>query len=412
MVVQYITVACTAYLLRCAWGLVAVAWLSGNLVLAQIEPGRNFDHPFMLDHYFVSGAVLDDGSFALAGTAIVPAAGADGATAQFEVQAFSRFGRPLGTPFVAAPIGGEGGIGALGDRYFVTWRHTASESTFATLLSRTGAVLTAPFAWPNSAAAFYEQYYRYGATPAHAFLQVTYRDSGQTLFGHPILTPTVEAHDASARPLGHPARIGGFLQAVGIDGGGRFVAVEELCPAAASSPAQCGRGVQLFSPGGKAEGALIQDGVPQEVGDDGLLNSEAIVAVAPDGEFLLLWLADVFSDHSTIRGRLFDPYGAPVSEPFSPLHPENQTFAGVSALGMSKGRFLLSWEVGTADEVANIYIYALGRCGLSQPLIIHNIFTDGFVVATNAAGLGMVAWTAIDQQTNAHSGRISLFTAE
>ena len=71
---------------------------------AGIVLGPDTDLPFLADHYFVSVAVLEDGSFALGGTTTVePDGNPQDGHPQFQVQAYSPEGAPLGEPFIPQP---------------------------------------------------------------------------------------------------------------------------------------------------------------------------------------------------------------------------------------------------------------------------------------------------------------------
>ncbi len=152
------------------------------------------------------------------------------------------------------------------------------------------------------------------------------------------------------------------------------------------------------------------NGVPQGVGDDGSVNSQTVVSVAPDGKFLLVWVADTFSvNHQTVHGRLFDRHGVALREAFRPFHPEGVGFGDFFASGLSDGRFLLSWVASKGTGIDSIYVYEVSDGRLSRPLIVRGIFDVGFFVAVNTVGQGIVTWTANDQKTGDLSGRVSLF---
>jgi hypothetical protein len=400
----------TAVVVCCA------AWLGGSSAAAAISAGPVVSMPFMVEHYYVSAAVLDDGSFALAGTTVVADSSPQGSHPQFEVEFFSATGRALPDRLVPQPVGDEGGIGSLGDHYFVSWRRTLAERSFADLVGGDGVPLASASPWLNSQADFYQQFYRYGAGPAHAFLPVTFRSEGATLFGDAIETPMVIAYNASARPLGHAAGLAsGLLDDAGIDGGGRIITVESRCPGSATSWEQCARGIQIFRPFGGLETSWLTDGVPAWLDARGNATSHAEVAAAQDGSFLVVWAAGVFTDTPSILARLFQVDGAPASEVMQVAQrsPSNLGgYGGLMTLGLQDGHFALSWVASTSANATEISVVELSETRVSPTLTVAASSAGTYVLSLNPTGHGILAWISVDPQTGALSGSAEAITAD
>ncbi len=101
---------------------------------AKIVVGPEMGNALLPVIFPANVAVLEDGSFAIGGTTIIPSTDGypqDG-HGQFVVQTYSPAGNPLGAPFMpeltANPPADNGGIGSLGDHYFVSWQGSALSS--------------------------------------------------------------------------------------------------------------------------------------------------------------------------------------------------------------------------------------------------------------------------------------------
>ncbi len=281
------------------------------MATAQVSIGPDVKVQFMTEAYDVSVAVLDDGSFALAGTTVVADSSPAGGHAQFEVQRYTADGSPYGTAYVPSPLGDDGSVGSLGDHYFVSWRQTPRNKSFATLLSSDGKMEDETFRWINSQAEYYALDYRYSGAPGHAFLPVTYTAVGSDEFGNPIYIPRIQAFGSNGQPLGHPAALFGKPGTISIDdtamaGDGRYVVVEDLCYDQEGPLRNCGSGFQIFRSSGRPETDFLTESVPTSIAPDGTLNGQISVAINLDG-LLMLWVNGISTPHTKLLLALSPP---------------------------------------------------------------------------------------------------------
>ena len=389
---------------------ILAAILGASAARADILVGPEIDLPFLAGSNFPSLALLDDGSFAIAGCQFV------------QVQAYSRNGLPAGTPFLAEPISLYGGVGSLGNRYFLSWQHlspkTGAGTTKAAILSRGGEPLAGPFAWPNSEIEDYFLYYRFGGSPDHAFVPVFYHQDGVDRLDDPIWVPSLLEYGQNAMATGHLAPLAKFqpdwqiyIDDVAVNGEGRIVVLSDQCPVNATLPQQCVRGLQIFGPSGRALSPLLTDGIPQTVDSDGSLIGPAGLGLDPKGELLVLW--GIGLSNFTIVAQLFDREGRAISG----LLPATQLDGDVGLFKVrpiSDGHFALAWLVLHEDGTETIKVAEFHTAtGFSEPVAIgRGVFPGGFeelLFSVNASGHGVVAWRTIDENLFFH-GHAKLIT--
>jgi hypothetical protein len=370
------------------------ALLCARVAAAGVVVGPEMDMPFVAESNFPSLAVLDDGSFAVAGSP------------PFRVQAYSRTGQPLGRP-VETP-GTYGGVGPLGDRYFVSWQllsaGTAPPATKGSFLSRAGQLLARPFAWPNSPIENYHQYYRYGGGPDHAFVPVLYRQAGVDQLDNPIWVPTVVEHGGNAMPVGHAAHLAMAapdwqlgISDLAINGEGEFVVATGQCPPGDTQPGPCISGIQFFAPSGQPRSRLITDKLLPYVGADGSLTGPPILAIDPQGEVAALWETGIGTNAQTLVVRLFDLDGTLLSElpRFAELaYPDGFAIAIIRAVG--NAHIALLW--GDLHQNTTTIELADSRAGaaVAEPVTLGSGVIQDILFAVNRSGHGVVTWRSID----------------
>ena len=393
---------------------------------ATIVAGPDIGNAFLPTLFPVTVAVLEDGSFALSGTTISPASdgGPQDERAQFAVQAYSPRGRPLGAPFLpqvaATPPADNGGIGSLGDHYFVSWQHHANQTSRATLLGKAGQMLTPAFAFPNSDIDFYALYDRYGHAPTWHFLPSFYFDAGTNpTTGESISQANVQAYGADGRPIGMPAGLvtrpgWDFIDDLAINGDGSFVVASQRCAEDFSS---CANGVQIFKPNGRPATPFLTSGVPPPE-----TISVIVTGVAPSGEFVLVW-GEEENGMAELFLRLFDRSGraltdainvtaAPGPAAFRPAvrrHGDDFVLAWTFIHDSSED-FYLSEFLSASRRVTPPILVAHGD-DFPQPAGSNNISVPGYTFEMNDAGRGVLAWTTFDELFT-FTGHLRLITAE
>lgn len=389
----------------------ALALFAATAAEAKLSIAPRAELPFLThgDPTGVSVAVLEDGSFAVAGTEVVPLDESH-ETAQFVIQFFDRRGALQGKPAV---VGGQGtpavgGIGSLGDRYFVTWavafHPPADLVTKASFYSKAGVRLVDPFSWPRSEVirTNYHNSYRYGPGPAWRILPVVYHQAGVLGNGEPLLQPTLQIFSSSASPLGPPFTIAPAAQEVdledaAINGKGRLAVVSTRCPKSASSRSECSRGVQIFDEPRPFRSPLLTQGVEQPVTAAGTDAAGFTIGLADGGSFLLTWVDDA-DGHPRLLARLYDRSGAPSADAFTLVSPEEGIPVSRSAIALANGNFLLSWLVH--PEGQNLFSAFFAEYGGRPPSlqaparILDNepLVAAAPVVGMNRSGQGVIVW--------------------
>lgn len=400
---------------------------SGRPGAAQVKiaAGPDVGNAFLPTIWPVTVAVLEDGSFAFAGTTSVSPDGypQDG-HAQFIVQTYSPDASPAGGFFMpqphANPPADNGDIGSLGDHYFVSWQRYLLQTSRATMLSKEGQVIATPFRWPNSDIELNSVFQRYGHAPAWDFLPSFYYDAGKIpITGDSFSQATVQAYSAAAVPIGRPAAVRpdsgwAFIDDLAINGDGTYVVVSQRCAANFSS---CVEGVQVFTADGEPLVPFSTAGMPTT-----FYGGTMVVALAPGGDFLLVWGTKT----GGLSARLFDRQGRPLTTEVQ-IAQEPQGAYGFSQVAVRRkgNNFVLFWGLDKTDDSYDSYLSILSSSVhyLVPPTLIthsyhrptpsgsNNILPAGYTFEMNDAGHGVLAWSTFDENYN-YTGHLRLITVE
>jgi len=374
---------------------------------AAITVAPPLDVPFLSNHYFQSVAVLEDGSFALSGATLYPIPDEDGHT-QFEVQAYAPDGSPIGVKYSPQPAfpSDTGGIGSLGDRYFVSWQHYAAKGSRATFLSREGVVLAPPFSWPNSEMPSYQLYYRYGPGPRWRFLPIVFHFKGGDQLEN--LQPSVQVHGPDAQPLGPPIALASHASRtyeidMAMNGDGRFVVVYQRCPK--SFPVRpCLTGLQVFDGSGQAQTEFLTHGVKQD---------SLVAGIAPAGQILLFWSSGTDPKAALFFAGLFDKDGSPITRSLLVRRVPLPGGFIQQVHALSGGSFLLSWieinQDGTTSFFLSEFDPATRRVSPPTMVATDQLAADGYRFEITGSGKGVVAWTSF--AGDVFTGHARLITA-
>jgi hypothetical protein len=377
--------------------------------MAAIVAQPEIEVPFLAGHGFASLAVLEDGRFALSGTRLIPSPDEypDHAYLQFEVQTYSREGIPLGNPFVPQPAhpADNGMVGSLGDRYFVAWQHFLAKASRATRISGSGEIVGKAFPWLNSEVYFFGSYYRYGGSPTWKFLPVTYRLEGVDWLGNDIRVPLLQVYDRNAKPIGSAAKVTRqgwvvYIDDIAMSADGRFVVASDQCPNIFNPPLRsCERVFQVFDASGRALTARLTEGGPQLPNRDGSGDGPAVAAMDPAGGIALGWEKADLTNTQTLVVRLFDSSGAPTSVLTTVTQTTLPEASGLlRPIALGDGHYAIPWVVVHPDGIWTLHMAELhSRNRLSRPVTIASgRVADGFQIALNGAGQGVVTWTTLD----------------
>lgn len=372
-----------------------------------------------------SVAVLEDGSFAIAGTTDIPSSDGypqDG-HAQFVVQTYMPGGTPLGGLFMPQPLANppadNGDIGSLGDRYFVSWQRLELQTSRAATLSREGRVLAMPFSWPNSDTEFYASYQRFGHAPSWDFLPSFYYTAGTIpTTGESFSQATVQAYSAAAEPIGRSAPLRpspgwAFIEDLAINGDGTYVVFFQRCTADFSS---CAEGVQVFTAAGEPLTPFSTLGVPTT------FYGALAAGVAPSGDFLLVW----GTKRGGLSARLFDRRSRPLTGEMQ-IAQEPPVEVGFFRVQVRRkgDYFVLSWTLVKPDGSNDFYLSVVSSTAqyLVQPTLLahsydrptlsgsNNISAAGYTFEMNDSGHGVLAWSTLDENYN-FTGHLRLITVE
>jgi hypothetical protein len=370
-------------------------------------------------------AVLEDGSFAIAGTTDLPSTDGypqDG-HAQFVVQTYSPDATPMGGLFMPQPVANppadNGDIGSLGDRYFVSWQRLQLQTSRATMLSKDGRVIATPFSWPNSNIEFYASYQRYGHAPTWDFLPSFYYDAGTSpVTGDIFSQATVQAFSGAAKPIGRPATLASrpgwaFVDDLAINGDGTYVVVSQRCTADFSS---CTEGVQVFAAGGEPLIPFSTVDIPST------FYGGLAAGVAPSGNFLLVWGTKT----GGLSARAFDRRGRPLTGEVH-IAQAPQGAAGFFRVQVRRrgSDFVLVWTLIEPDDSFDFYLSVVSSTVqyLVQPTLLahsydrstpsgsNNISAAGYTFEMNDSGNGVLAWSTLDENYN-FTGHLRLITVE
>jgi hypothetical protein len=386
---------------RALWFLVALALAGAPAASAAqgdatagLAVGPTIGAPFLDDHAFVGLAILDDGAFALVGSRTIPTETTAGGYQQFEVQLFTPDDTIVRT-LVPYPPATWGGIGSLGNRYFLSWQYFP-QATRAALVDRRGG-MDEPVPWLNSLIDYYGTFYRYGGGPAYHFLPITFRIAGQ-LGGEPNFQPLFQAFDSNASPLGPPLSLAPrsdwiFLYDAAINGRGRFVLLYQRC-VIATFPASCYDALQVFRGAGVQETGEVTGDFPR------LTLGVPLVAVENSGKFLMAWVAALTDRSDPLFVRLFDPQGRPLTPPLKVTEGVNVGLAGVRSL--ANGSFVFTWIAYSADGSQSFYASSFDAATghfTAPVLVVHDFLSgEGFHFEMNQLGKGIVTWTTLNKR--------------
>lgn len=255
-------------------------------------------------------AVLEDGSFAL---------GRRTGERRFEVLFFTPDGTRSGEPVTIFASGQGnsvyGGVGAFGDRFFVTWQVYRSGKAHAAFYSREGEPLGRPFRWPYSDTIYSHWFFHYARGPRGRILPFFASELGQDRFGFTTYTFGSRVFGPEARFLGRPVVLMTDRHVLRVEDAalneeGRFVVAFLRCPRNPRSRQPCTLGEQIFDGAWRPRSPLLSEGYPR---DHRRIN-EVGVALARTGDHLLAWVERFgpFPDHEArLFARIFRRDGSP-----------------------------------------------------------------------------------------------------
>jgi hypothetical protein len=379
---------------RCGRLLVACVLLASTSGVAAsaddgtgLVVGPTIRAPFLDDHFADGIAILDDGAFALFGTTTILTDN-QGFYLRFEVQLYSRTGDLLRS-FVPKPAASTGGVGSLGERYFVSWQYFAENKTRASFLDEQGALLEKQRNWPNSPIDFYSNYYRYGAGPTFRLLPIVFYVDGQ-FDGEPNFQVIVQVYGPDGVAFGPPLSLAPpsdwtFFQDAAINGMGRVVVLYQLCRPLFTA---CVSALQVFRDVGVPESGILTDDTP---------SFNTVVGIEDGGNFLLEWnTPTLVNNGAPLFVRLFDPHGLPLS----PTLPVSEGPAvPLVVRGLANGDFVFSWDTQAEDGRLSFYACYFDSSAkrfLEPVLIVRDYLSaDGFHFEMNHLGEGILAWTTL-----------------
>jgi len=363
-------------------------------------------------------AVLDDGSFAIASTEITEPQPQQ-FTVRFLAQFFAADGEPETEPIALVPdnVALDGGIGTLGDRYFVTW--ISATGAQAAFYDARGSRLGSAFPWLLSDIPFYVTHYRFGRAPSWRFLPVTYTFAGYDPENQPFYRISLPVAGPDARLLGPPAPLApsrlSYVEDAAINGNGSFVVLSDQCSKNFQSQKPCVRGLQVFDGAGAPRTPFLTAGVPQNLTSRGAVNSTISAAIGPRGQILLGWVTDIFRPTSTFLVRLYDQDGAPISMPLSAAAAAAPGPVALRLKALDDGSFLLFWATPAAGNAFTLYLRRLtaGAHELLPPVAAASGVITGIDLEINGSGRGALAWQTREtgpNETFTLHGHVSLVT--
>jgi hypothetical protein len=391
------------------WGLAAALVLLGpRAALAGITAGPAVDVPWLAEVDFdtVSAAVLEDGSFAIAGSEIVELS-PQSSSALFVVQFFDSRGTPKGEPVsVFAGRGAAvGGVGSLGDHYFVVWSLAFPGETRAAFFDESGKQRGRSFSWPVSATPIFHKSYRYGQAPSWSFLPIIYYQNGLDPGSTPFYEPTLQLFGSDAQPLGPASRLAAgrriYLEDAAVNGTGSFVVLSTQCSRDFKTGKPCVRGIQLFDGSGLPTTPFLTRRIAQLVSGDATVNGRFSAAIGPPGEVLLTWVTGVFQPVSRLVARLYDPLGSAASAvlPVAEAGDPGPIPLPKGAQALDDGNFVLAWDVySPSDRRSTIFLRELATTSLrlAEPVSVATGFLAGSLFELAGSGHGVVVWGTRD----------------
>jgi hypothetical protein len=393
--------------------------LAPRTAVAAISAGPQIEVPWLHDvedFRQATVAVLADGSFAIAGTETLQPDPQQPSflTIRLQAQFFRANGAAATQPRVLIQFPGEvtfAGVGSLGDRYLVTWQD--SKRAHADLYSPDGLLLDEISPWPYSDVPLFAEFYRFGSAPRWRFLPITYRQAGLDAHGDPFYRIFLQVAAPSGALLGPPVELAPQrlvdIDDAAINGRGTFVVVSHQC-SLVHPRLPCSNGMQLFDGAARPRTPLLTAAVPQDLGPGDTVNIASRVAMNPQGEVLLSWVAGHQNDLvRRLLVRLYDPHGSPLSDA---LQVTPATAPGPSQLrrglkALDDGTYVISWlERSPTDETATLFVERFDpRTGrFEEPLAIPIGVDPVALVELDGAGRGVVVWQT---RESVGSGRIS-----
>lgn len=370
------------------------------------------------DPFSVSIAVLEDGSFAIGANEVRPFQPGN-PRFRFVVQFYGPEGMPLGEP--VSPGGNShvprGGVGSVGDRYFVTWENFRGVTTSGFYDSQ-GERLGRPFSWPRSEASYFPRWYRFAPAPSHRILPLVFRQVGTDRFDRPILKPVVQVFDRRANPLGPAFDLEPIsanrtieIEALAINGQGRFLVVSLQCPGSPWSRQPCLRGVQVFDRAGRVLKAFSTRGIQQLTsGPDRAISFH--VGARRNGSYVLSWIEGFEAGDFRFLMRSYNRGGMPTASPTVIAETGSDPISTTILENTGDGGFLASWLVfSQGGPTATVYLRQIDASGtrLGEPVLVTaDEFSVGPVLAINSTGHGVIAWPTRHEQV--FGGRFSLIT--
>ncbi len=370
------------------------------------------------DPFSLSIAMLEDGSFAIGANEVRPFQPGN-PRFRFAVQFYSPEGMPLGEP--VSPGGNSyvprGGVGSVGDRYFVTWENFRGVTTSGFYDSQ-GERLGRPFSWPRSEASYFPRWYRFAPEPSHPILPLVFRQVGTDSSDRPIFKPIVQVFDRRAHPLGAAFDLKPIsanrtieIEALAINGNGRFLVVSLQCPGSPWSQRPCLRGVQVFDRAGRVLKAFSTKGIQQlSSGPDRAVSFH--VGLRGNGSYLLSWIEGFEAGDFRFLMRPYNRSGMPTASPMVIAETGSDPISTTILENTGDGGFLASWLVfSQGGATAAVYLRQINASGtrLGEPILVAaDQISAGPVLAINSTGRGVIAWPTRHDQV--FGGRFSLIT--
>lgn len=388
----------TALLLLCAVPSSAVISLTPRTELPFLTHG---------DPFSVSVAVLDDGSFAIAGTEVLLP---DDHTEipQFVVQFYASNGMRRGDPLIFhGPA--SGGVGSLGEHYFIYWAtafHNPVLINKAAFYNRDGGRLGDPFRWLSYTIVGINDYhdFQYSPGPAWRILPVEYHQVGTYPNTSPYFEPTLQIFSSDARPLGLPFPIASSkryveFHNVAINGRGRVVVASTQCSKKHLVIESCVNGVQMFDGPGRARSPLLTEGIAQPLTVEGNYAGGFRVGLSDQGAFLMTWLEGPFGA-GALLARLYGRNGEPLQETLTVASTDQGSPYPNAVVALPKGNFLVSWSINQS-ETSSFRAFLSEYSGTTRSLQPPTQYLENEqliaepILGVNAAGQGVLVWKSM-----------------
>jgi hypothetical protein len=271
-----------------------------------------------------------------------------------------------------------------------------AKRTYARLYSEEGAPVGSSIRWPNA------DFEYFGGAPLWRFLSITHHVTGLDQDSNPLYTAFAQVADADGVRLGVPVELPvpaseSPVVDVAINGNGRFVVVEQLCPPCTGD--QCGLlcpvGIQIYDSAVRPLTPVLSNGVPQYREPDGVQNSSAATAIDDHAQVLLVWvthLERLFGEQQVVA-RVFDETGAPVSEVIQLTTPTD--VGGLAQpIALDDGSFLVTWEVQSPGPTTTVLMERIDPATMtaSEPTVLAEGDLREWLLSVNGSGKGVIVW--------------------